>query len=114
MRTRILLLLTIVSIQTRYSQVIDNKKETVIVDSVRNIKIQEQAQNELAKQNTAKIKEQKAIKKHQKDFEKMERKGKISPDDEIKWKKKNVSLRERLLKLEKEQEKNHKDLMKLQ
>jgi len=44
----------------------------------------------------------------------MERKGKISPDDEIKWKKKNVSLRERLLKLEKEQEKNHKDLMKLQ
>ena len=41
MRTRILLLLTIVSIQTRYSQVIDNKKETVIVDSVRNVKIQE-------------------------------------------------------------------------
>jgi hypothetical protein len=41
MRTRILLLLTIVSIQTGYSQVIDNKKETVIVDSVRNVKIQE-------------------------------------------------------------------------
>lgn len=170
MRTKILLLLAIVSIQTGNSQVIDNKKETVIADSIRNVKAQEKAQNEFTKQNAAKIKEQKkqekalkeaeqaqkkaekaqkktekelrqrekkakqrekalsnveknkskiakqqkAIKKHQKEFEKMERKGKISPDDEIKWKKKDASLRERLLKLEKDQEKNQKELMKLQ
>jgi len=177
MRTKILLLLAFVSIQAGYSQVIETKTETVIVDSVRNVKAQEKAQNELAKQNAAKIKEQKAqekalkeaeqaqkkaqqaqkkaeqaqkkaekelrqkekkanqrakalrnveknqsriakqqkaIDKHQKAFEKMERKGKVAPEAEIKWKKKDLSLRERLLKLEKDQEKNQKDLMKLQ
>jgi colicin import membrane protein len=151
MRTKILLLLAFVSIQVGYSQVIESKMETVIIDSVRNVKAQEKAQNELAKQNAEKIKEQKAqekalkeaeqaqkkaqqaqkkaekaqkkaekelrqkekkanqrakalrnveknqsriakqqkaIEKHQKALEKMERKGKISPEAEIKWKKK--------------------------
>lgn len=177
MRTKILLLLALVSIQAGYSQVVEGKKETVVVDSIRNVRAQEKAQNELAKQNAARIKEQKAqekalkeaeqaqkkaeqaqkkaqkaqkkaerelrqkekkanqrakavrnveknqkriakqqkaIEKHQKDFEKMERKGKISPEAEIKWKRKQLSLRERLLKLENDQEKNQKNLMKLQ
>lgn len=74
MKIKFFLLIVFASIQTSYAQVIEKDKETII-DSLTILQAQEKEKNELAKQNAAKIKEQKKQEKALKDAEKAKKKA---------------------------------------